>query len=222
MRMHKKGHLEERLDAHLNILTVSDLSEKNMKIAAQTKEYLDFEKIFGNNNPVHLEIGCGKGKFVVEMAKRHPDVNFVAVEKISNVIIDAVESTVKEGLTNVYFINCAAEVLQKYVKDGTISRIYLNFSNPLPKLGFVKQRLTHARFLNIYKQLLVPDAEIWQKTDSKDFYEFSLQSFKDSGFEVVSICEDLKNNPFAGNVVTEHEKLFMDRGLPIFRIVVKV
>jgi tRNA (guanine-N7-)-methyltransferase len=222
MRMHKKGHLEERLSACSQILTVADLTEKNMKRAVETKEYLPLTTIFGNDNPVHLEIGCGKGKFVVEMAKLYHNINFVAVEKVSNVIIDAVEQVVKEGLKNVYFLNCAAEVLPKYFKEGTFERIYLNFSNPLPKLGYAKQRLTHPRFLAIYKNLLKPNGEIWQKTDSEELYNFSLQSFKECDFEIMSTCTDLKNNPFEGNVITEHERKFMEQGLPIYRITVKV
>jgi tRNA (guanine-N7-)-methyltransferase len=220
--MHKKGHLEERLQACSQILTVADLSEKNMKRAAEQKEILPLKTIFGNDNPVHLEIGCGKGKFVTEMAKLHPDINFVAVEKVSNVIIDAAEQVIKENLKNVYFINCAAEVLPKYFDEGTFDIIYLNFSNPLPKLGYVKQRLTHPRFLQIYKQILKPDGEIWQKTDSRELYEFSCQSFEESGFEIIERCEDLKNNPFDGNVITEHENKFMQEGLPIYRVVAKV
>jgi tRNA (guanine-N7-)-methyltransferase len=220
--MHKKGHLEERLDACSQILTNSDLTDKNMKTAALKKEYLPLEEIFGNNNPCHLEIGCGKGKFVVEMAKANPNINFVAVEKISNVIIDAVEMAMNEGLKNVHFINCAAEVLPKYFKDNTFERLYLNFSNPLPKKGFIKQRLTHPRFIAIYKQLLKEGGEIWQKTDSKDFYEFSLDSYLSCGCQIVEKCEDLKNHPFEGNVITEHERKFMDQGLPIYRVVVKI
>jgi tRNA (guanine-N7-)-methyltransferase len=220
--MHKKGHLEERLQACSQILTVADLADKNMKRSAEVKEYLPLQNIFGNANPVHLEIGCGKGKFVVEMAKQNPNINFIAVEKVSNVIIDAVELTLREGLKNVYFLNCAAEVLHKYFKDNTFERIYLNFSNPLPKLGYVKQRLTHPKFLAIYQNLLISGGEIWQKTDSLPFFEFSLQSYKEVGFDIVDVCEDLKAHPFEGNVITEHEHKFMQQGLPIYRIVVKV
>ena len=219
MRMHKKGHLEERLSACSDILTVADLTDKNMKRAAENKEYLDFEKIFKNTNPVHLEIGCGKGKFVCEKAAREGGINFVAVEKISNVLIDACERAKREKLENVYFLNCAAEVLLKYFKPHTVEVIYLNFSNPLPKEGYKKQRLTHPRFLEIYKQLLIDGGKIIQKTDDRNFYLFSLESFKAAGFNITYTCEDLKNNPVEGDVETEHEKLFKEQGKPIFRIV---
>ncbi len=222
MRMHKKGHLEERLLSCGDILAVADLSDKNMKTAAEVKDYLNLKTVFGNDNPVHLEIGCGKGGFIAETARRNPDVNFIAVEKISNVIIDACERIKKLGLRNVYFLNCAAEVLPRYFGENTFDRIYLNFSNPLPKLGYAKQRLTHPRFLQIYKNMIKSGGEIWQKTDDYDFYKFSLESYAEAGFEVEETNEDLRSNPFEGNVVTEHEKRFMEMGKPIYRIVVKV
>ena len=222
MRMHRKPHLDERLSACGKILKIADLSDKNMERSAEVKEYLDFENIFGNSNPVHLEIGCGKGKFIVETAKLNPDINFVAVEKISNVIIDACERTLREGIENVCFLNCAAEVLPKYLKENSVEKLYLNFSNPLPKEGYKKQRLTHTRFLNIYSSFLKKGSLIVQKTDDKDFYLFSLENYKEAGFEIKEVCEDLKNHPVAGDIETEHEKLFKERGKPIFRIVAEV
>lgn len=219
MRMHKKSHLEERIAACSDIVTVADLNEKNMKISAGIPDILPLESIFGNSNPVHLEIGCGKGKFVCETAKLNTGINFVAVEKISNVLIEALERTKEEKLRNVYYLNCAAEVLQRYFEEGAISRIYLNFSNPLPKEGYKKQRLTHPRFLNIYRALLKDGGEIIQKTDDRDFYLFSLESYRESGYKIIYMCEDLAANPVEGDVETEHEKLFKERGKPIYRIV---
>ena len=219
--MHKKGHLEERLAACGDILTMADLCQKNMKLAAERKEYLSLEKIFGNDNEVHLEIGCGKGAFVNTMAQLHPDVNFVAVEKISNVLIEACEQTLSCGLANVHYLNCAAEVLPKYFPQGSVSRIYLNFSNPLPKLGYVRQRLTNPRFLAIYADILKGGGEIWQKTDDEPFFDYSLACFRECGFEIISVCRDLAAQPFEGNVVTEHERRFMSEGKKIFRAVVK-
>lgn len=222
MRMHKKGHLEQRLESCGNILTCADLEDKNMKRAAEVKEYLDLEKIFQNNNPVYLEIGCGKGKFIAETAAAHPEINFVACEKISNVIIDACERVKARNIKNVYFLNCAAEVLPKYLKPASIEKIYLNFSNPLPKEGYKKQRLTHPRFLEIYRGLLAVGGEIVQKTDDKSFYLFSLESYKEAGYKVTYTCEDLNNNPVEGDVETEHERLFKQQGKQIFRIVAEV
>ena len=222
MRMHRKPHLDERLLSCGKIVTIADLSDKNMNRAKDMKEYLDFEEIFKNTNPVHLEIGCGKGKFVVETAKMNPRINFVACEKISNVIIDACERTIAEGIENIHFLNCAAEVLEKYFKPRSVEKIYLNFSNPLPKEGYKKQRLTHPRFLKIYRGILKEGGVIVQKTDDRDFYLFSLESYKESGFKVTETCEDLKNHPVEGDVETEHEKLFKSQGKPIYRIVAEV
>lgn len=217
--MHRKPHLEERISACADIVKIADISEKNMSISAGIPDILPLQSIFNNDNPVHLEIGCGKGRFVIETAKLNPDINYVAVEKISNVLVEALERTKEEGVKNVYFLNCAAEVLKRYFEESSISRIYLNFSNPLPKEGYKKQRLTHPKFLNIYRSLLKEGGEIVQKTDDKNFYLFSLESYKEAGYEVIYTCEDLKNNPVEGDIETEHEKLFKERGKPIFRIV---
>ena len=221
MRMHRKSHLDERLSNCVN-LTVADVSEKNMKAAATLRNLLDFRGIFGNGNAVHLEIGCGKGRFACELALRHPEINFVAVEKISNVLIEACESAESAGIKNLHFLNCAAEVLPRYIPEGSVDRIYLNFSNPLPKLGYVKQRLTHPRFLEIYKKLLKSGGTIVQKTDDGDFYRFSLESFSSCGFNIVERCEDVAALGDADNIVTEHEQRFMDMGKNIYRIVCEV
>ncbi len=190
-----------------------------MKRAAAQRETLDFEQIFGNDNPVRLEIGCGKGKFVCELAARNPDVNFVAVEKISNVLIEAVERALNEGLKNVHFINSAAEVLPRYIGEGAVELIYLNFSNPLPKLGYAKQRLTHPKFLEEYKKLLRAGGRIIQKTDDGDFYRFSLESYAECGYKILEKCEDLHALRDPENIVTEHEKRFADMGKNIYRII---
>ena len=191
--MHKKSRLEERIQACGDIVTVADLTDKNMLRAALTPEYLPFTQIFGNSNPVYLEIGCGKGKFVCETARLNPDINFIACEKISNVLIEALERVREESIKNIYFLNCAAEVLQKYLPESSVDAIFLNFSNPLPKEGYKKQRLTHPRFLSIYKQILKNGGEIIQKTDDRPFYEFSLQGFMAEGMQILSTCEDLFN-----------------------------
>ncbi len=221
MRMHRKSHLDERLNSCGDILTVADLTDKNMKHAAAQKDELDFVKIFKNGNPVNLEIGCGKGKFICEMAARFPQINFIAVEKISNVLIEAVERAKAENLLNVHFINSAAEVLPRYLKEASIDKIYLNFSNPLPKLGYARQRLTHPKFLNGYRQYLKKGGEIVQKTDDGDFYLFSLESYASCGYEILEKCEDLHAVCDPENIVTEHEKKFADMGKNIYRIVVK-
>ena len=220
--MHKKSHLEERLAACGPILTVADLAQKNMKLAAMERRLFDLQALFPQGGPVHLEVGCGKGGFVNQMAAMHPAVNFIAVEKISNVMIEACESAFRQGLKNVHFLICAAEVLPKYIPEHSVERLYLNFSNPLPKQGFVKQRLTNPKFLKIYRQLLVPGGTIWQKTDDEAFFDYSLESYAAEGMDILSVCRDLAAQPFEGNVVTEHEARFMAEGKKIFRAEVRV
>ena len=110
-------------------------------------------------------------------------------------------------------------MLLRYFSPRSVEVIYLNFSNPLPKEGYKKQRLTHPKFLKIYREILKEGGEIIQKTDDKSFYLFSLESFKEAGFNVTYSCEDLKNNPVEGDVETEHERAFKEQGKPIFRIV---
>ncbi len=219
MRMHKKCHLEERITACGDIVTVADLSDKNMKRAAAVKETLNYEKIFGNNNPVELEIGCGKGKFICETCAANPQVNYIACEKISNVVIEALERVKSEKLKNVYFLNCAAEVLEKYIPAGSVRKIYLNFSNPLPKEGYKKQRLTHPRFLEIYKNLLADGGKIVQKTDDETFFEFSLESYRQAGFNIIYECRDY-NALEEGDAETEHERRFKEQGKKILRVIV--
>ncbi|MGN0805420.1 MAG: tRNA (guanosine(46)-N7)-methyltransferase TrmB [Candidatus Coproplasma sp.] len=213
--------MDRRLDSCSDILLVPELTDKNMKNAVLKKEYLDFASIFGNGNPVELEIGCGFGTFVCELAKRNPSVNYIAVEKISNVVISAAERAKREGIKNVFFLNCAAEILPKYIPDGAVRKLYLNFSTPLPKLGYAKQRLTHPRFLEEYKLLLAKGGVIAQKTDDKDFYLFSLESYRQCGFEIVESCEDLTSLADPENIVTEYEQKFINCGKNIYRIIAK-
>ncbi len=219
--MHRKSHLDERLASCSN-LTMADVEEKNMKTAANLRDLLDFKAVFGNDNPVCLEIGCGKGGFICRLAAKNPDINYIAVEKISNVLIEACENAQSAGLKNVHFLNCAAEVLPRYIPENSIEALYLNFSNPLPKLGYVKQRLTHPRFLKIYEGLLKSGAKIIQKTDDAAFYAFSLESYESCGFEILEKCEDLAASGDADNIVTEHEKRFTEMGKNIYRIICKV
>lgn len=218
--MHRKDNLDARLAACADIMTGADLTEKNMKKAAEMKAYLNFNGLFKNDNAVHLEVGCGKGGFVCGMAKLHPNINFIAVEKVSNVIVTACERVKAEGFKNVHFINCPAEVLPRYIPAGSIGRIYLNFSDPLPKLGYAAQRLTNPRFLALYAAML-GGGELWQKTDNLDFFEYSLASFSECGWQVEEVCRDLAAHPFEGNVITEHERKFMDEGRKIFRLVAR-
>lgn len=175
-------------------------------------------KLFQNDNPIHIEIGCGKGDFVVGMAKLHPDINFIAIEKVEDVIVMAMEKTVEAGLDNVLFMDMDAERIEEFFEYGEIERIYLNFSDPWKKNKQAKRRLTHKRFLDRYKKVLKNGDYIWFKTDNKALFEFSLNSFCAEDYKLSNITFDLHNSGFEGNVMTEYEKRFCQLGMPIYRL----
>lgn len=220
MRMHRKNNLEERLKNCADVAPVMGVPDRNLKRLLETyRSYLDLPALFGNGNPVYLELGCGCGGFCIEYARRHPEVNLLAVERMSNVIITALENAKKADLPNLRFLNIPVEVLQCYLKSGTIGRIFLNFSTPLPEKTREKQRLTSQRFLNIYRDLLPVGGEVWQKTDNREFFEYSLEQFSSHGFRLKNISLDLHASPFAAeNIVTEYERKFSDMGMPIYRL----
>ncbi len=218
MRMRRKRNLDQRLadckDKLFEIIT----DELNFEKAIQNKEYIDFDKIFGNGNPTVLEIGCGKGKFACEYAKAHPEQNVIAVEKYGNVIVEACERAIEDGIDNLYFIKGNAEYLPKYIKDGSVERIFLNFSCPFPKNKYAIHRLTHHRFLSIYRLLLCEDGEIHQKTDNMHFFEFSIEEFSQNGFALKNVSLDLHRSGFEDNIMTEYEARFSSMGMPIYRL----
>ena len=182
------------------------------------KEYIDLGALFGREAPTVLEIGCGKGQFICELAKRQPNVNHLAVEVSSNVIVDAAEAVIAQGIENVRFMRGNARYLDCFIPAGLIRRIYLNFSCPYPKNTYANHRLTHGEFLEIYKRLLAEGGEIHQKTDNMHFFEFSIEQFSENGYGLKNISLDLHNSGFEGNIVTEYEKRFSDMGMPIYRL----
>lgn len=218
MRMRKKKYLSERLDAVSDILFRIDTNDRNFNTAILEKEYLDLAAWFGNDNPVYLEIGCGKGGFAAEFAKRNPDINLIALEKSANVIVGACEIAKNQNLPNLRFICGSAEYIEKYIPDSCIERLFLNFSCPFPKNAYAVHRLTHRRFLKIYKNILKKGAEIHQKTDNMHFFEFSLQEFSQNRFALKNVSLDLHASDFEGNIMTEYESRFVGLGQPIYRL----
>ena len=192
----------------------------NMKEAAEHyRALIDFAGAFGNENPVALEIGCGKGGFVIALAQQNPDMNYLALEKMSNVILTPMEEVKNVGVENVRFLNIRAECLPCYIPENSLDCIYLNFSTPLPKLGYATQRLTHRNFLQVYKKLLKKGGRILQKTDDRDFFDFSLEEYKACGFALENVTYNLhENGNPEWNIVTEYEQKWVERGLPIHRV----
>jgi len=209
--MRKKKNLDER------VLSCSDLLICKLFNLGEplTAELIDFPAVFGNSNPVRLEIGCGKGGFINQAAKTFPQINFIAVEKSENVIISAMEQTFYEKLPNVRYIIGMAEYLDLIIPPRSVERIYLNFSCPFPKVRYAKHRLTHGNFLKIYKKILIKNGLISFKTDNVSFFEFSLESLSANGFRLQNVLYDLHNSELTGNIITEYESLFIQKGLKI-------
>ena len=216
MRMRKKKNQEERLSALTNRLT---FTTDELRFDAEVeKQYIDFAALFHNDNPVYMEIGAGKGQFAIELARRNPDINVLAVEKTDKVLLIACENAMKADLKNLVFLNINAEYLPRYISPNSISRLYLNFSCPFPKHTYANKRLTNPFFLNIYKGFLKENAEIHQKTDNMHFFEYSIEQFSNNGFALKNISLDLHNSDFTDNIETEYEQKFVARGLPIYRL----
>ena len=223
-RMRKKRHFDSRMAASEKWLLARGAGGiLNMKeAAANYRDLVDYKAVFGNDNPVDLAIGCGKGGFVCELAKRNEGRNYLALEMVTNVVISAMENAEKQNAKNVRFLNIRAECLECYIPEGSIENIYLNFSTPLPKLGYATQRLTHRNFLAVYKKLLKEGGKIIQKTDNRDFFEFSLEEYQAAGFTLENVSYNLhENGNPEWNIVTEYERKWVEQGLPIHRVEAK-
>ncbi len=206
MRMRKKKHLKERLD-DCSTLIIHEILDYNG----------DIKSVFNDDKPLHMEIGCGKGGFILETARKNPDINFIAVEKNRNVLVLAAEKIKNEGLTNVKFIAGDANLLRDFNTETKCDIIYINFCDPWHKNSYRKRRLTHAQHLALWQKLLKDNGEIHFKTDNKNLFEFSLNSFADYDMKLKNITFDLHNSDFIDNVMTEYERLFSEQGQPIYR-----
>ena len=220
MRMRRKRNLEPRIEACKDLLLVRGAPCLNLKEAEQNfRALLNYKEVFGSDNPVELEVGCGNGGFIKELAKRQPSKNFLCVEICDNVILTAMERIREEGIPNVRFLNIPAEILRCYLPEGSIEKIYLNFSTPLPEHSREKQRLTSPRFLKIYDALLKKGGAIFQKTDSEEFFDYSLKEIGGYGFEIQFVTRDLHQSEYAkDNIITEYERGFLEQGKRIFAL----
>lgn len=218
MRMKRLKHLEDRKMACGDILISAYSEELDFSKAADVKEYIDLEKWFPEKHPLWLEIGCGKGQFACELALRHPDINIIAIEKNSNVIVQACEKAMELNIPNLRFLKCGAEYITKYIKADSVERIFLNFSCPFPKNSHASHRLTSPTFLKLYKELLTLDGEIHQKTDNQKLFEYSIEQLSRYGFTLKNVSLDLHKSDFDENIVTEYEQKFSSQGFPIYRL----
>ena len=216
--MRRKKNLDERIEACREVMLYMQCQNEHANDPLSEEFFADSRKTFGNDNPIFLEIGCGKGGFAIEFARQNPDINLVAVEKTPNVLITGMEEQMKLKLPNLKFCMGQAEYLEHIFHDNTIDRIFLNFSCPFPKKSYAIHRLTHARFLEIYRKIMKENAEIHQKTDNMHFFEFSLEQLSNNGFPLKNVSLDLHNSGFQGNIMTEYEKRFTELGQPIYRL----
>ncbi len=207
MRMRRKKHREERLENCSWYLIEDLISYKN-----------DIKEIFPDNKKqLHIEIGCGKGKFITELAALNPDINYLAFEKNLDVLVLAAEKAKAKELENLKFFAGDVNILSQFETGSKCDRIYINFCDPWKKKGYAKRRLTHSNFLKMYEQVLSQNGEIHFKTDNKGLFEFSLNSFSEYGLKLKNITLDLHASDFEGNIMTEYETLFSEQGNPIYR-----
>lgn len=179
-----------------------------------------WREFFGNDNPINIEIGMGKGRFIMDMARLNPDINFVGIEKFSSVLVRAIEKQTEEQLPNLVFIRMDAEYIEKVFDKGEVDYIYLNFSDPWPKDRHAKRRLTSVQFLARYINILSEGAGITFKTDNRPLFDFSLEQIDEAKWVKENVTFDLHHSEYnEGNVMTEYEQRFSDMGNPICRVV---
>ncbi|MBQ9116451.1 MAG: tRNA (guanosine(46)-N7)-methyltransferase TrmB [Clostridia bacterium] len=173
----------------------------------------------GENEKLMIEIGCGKGAFMLALAAREPDTTFVAIEKVPDVILLAAEKIKASELPNVKLLNADAGTLSEWFSAGSVDRIYLNFSDPWPRPKHAKRRLTAPAYLELYKKLLSPDGAIFLKTDNRILFDYSLETFAEAGFRLEKLTYDLHNSEYEeGNIHTEYEDNFSAKGFTINRV----
>ncbi len=191
-------------------------------VVLNTKDYKGkWHQLFANDHPIFIEIGMGKGDFIIENAKRYPDINFIGIEKFPSVLVGAIKKLDEEPqvLPNLKLMKEDALVLNDVFKENEVSRIYLNFSDPWPKKKHAKRRLTSEVFLPIYQNILDENGELILKTDNRILFEYSLISFQHYGMDFVDVCLDLHHSEgYEDNIQTEYERKFSPFG-PIYRIV---
>ena len=178
--------------------------------------------LFDRKAPIHMEIGMGKGRFIMDLARMNPDINYVGIEKYSSVLIRGIQKMEADPLPNLYFIRMDAEEITSIFDKGEVDRIYLNFSDPWPKDRHAKRRLPSREVLQRYNEILVPDGVIEFKTDNHDLFQFALEELEPAGWHLDRMTEDLHHDTemMQGNVMTEYEERFSSLGNPIYKYII--
>lgn len=179
-----------------------------------------WHEFFENENPIHIEIGMGKGKFITTLAQQNPNINYIGIEKYSSVLIRALEKRAEIELNNLIFIRMDAEEIEEVFEKDEVDCIYLNFSDPWPKDRHAKRRLTSTQFLARYDKVLKREGEVIFKTDNRPLFDFSLEQVEEAGWKLKNHTFDLHHSEYMeGNVMTEYEEKFSAEGHPIHRLV---
>lgn len=179
--------------------------------------------IFGNENPIHIEIGMGKGQFIMKLAKEHPDINYIGIERYSSVLLRALQKMEIEPLPNIRFLCMDASIITEVFDEEEVAKIYLNFSDPWPKERHAKRRLTSRQFFERYDKILAGNGVVEFKTDNDDLFAFSMEEVAEAGWTLDAHTFDLHHDPVLneGNVMTEYEEKFSSLGHPIHKLIAR-
>ena len=207
MRVRYKPWAADKLAEHPN-LVVTEPTQLKGKWADSFKQ----------EGPIQVEIGSGKGQFIVGMAKLHPEINYIGIEKQTSVAVMALDKILESELTNVKLLNTDGGNIDDYFEEAEVDRVYLNFSDPWPKQRHDKRRLTHRVFLKNYEEILKPEGEVHFKTDNQGLFEYSLASFSQYGMVINQVWLNLHESDFEGNIRTEYEEKFSAKGQRIYRV----
>lgn len=210
MRVRKRKGAEEHLanNPHYVILNPEDAKSR-------------WHDVFGNANPIHIEVGSGKGGFITGMALKNPDINYIGIDIQLSVLSYALDKVIASEAPNVKLLRVDGSSLTNYFEDGEVDMMYLNFSDPWPKTKHEKRRLTYKDFLDTYKRILPENGEIHFKTDNRGLFEYSLASFSQYGMTLKQVWLDLHASDFEDNVMTEYEEKFSSKGQVIYRVEAK-
>ena len=207
MRVRKRKGAEEHLANHPQYVILEPEAAKGK-----------WHELFGNDNPIHIEVGSGKGAFITGMAQQNPDINYIGIDIQLSVLSYALDKVLTSGAENVKLLRVDGSSLTNYFEDGEVVMMYLNFSDPWPKSRHEKRRLTYKTFLDTYKQILPENGEIHFKTDNRGLFEYSLASFSQYGMVINKVWLDLHASDYEGNVMTEYERKFSEKGQVIYRV----
>ncbi len=199
------------------------IAESSMTVNEPEKRKGKWKEVFGNDNPIRIEIGMGKGNFIIKLAQDNPTVNYIGIEKYSSVLVRALEKCAEEELPNLKFIRMEAEYICDVFAENEVDRIYLNFSDPWPKDRHAKRRLTSKQFFERYDVILKKNGIVEFKTDNDLLFQFSLEQIPEAGWQIENYTWDLHHDTamFKGNVMTEYEAKFSAMGNPIHKLIAK-